>query len=99
MIQTAGIVPAFNNASTLPRVIASLRAQQVDELIVIDDGSTDDTARVAEREGARLVSLGPNAGRGAARARACAETSAPLVLMCDATIELHPDFLARARVW
>jgi len=98
-MKVAAVIPVFNNAATLPRVIAALRAQQADELLVVDDASTDDSAKVARREGARVIALGANAGRGAARARACAESSAPLILMCDATLELPVDFLAQARPW
>lgn len=103
-MSVAVVIPASNNAATLPRVIASVRGQLaddivVDELIVIDDGSHDDTNSVARGEGVRVAALATNCGRGAARARALAETSAPFVMMVDATKVLPPDFLTLALPW
>src|SRR5512141_2349358 len=71
------IIPAFNAATTLARAIDSVCAQSwpVHEIIVVDDGSTDDTADVARRFGdaVRLirqrnsgVSVARNAGAAAA---------------------------------
>lgn len=60
-------IPCFNEAETLPETIADLPKQvegiAVVELLVIDDGSTDDTAQVAEDQGVQhVVSLGRNRG-------------------------------------
>ena len=46
-------VPAYNNSSTLELAIVSIlrQSRQVDELFVVDDGSTDDSPQVAERLG------------------------------------------------
>ena len=95
-MRISAAIPVHNAAATLPRALASVRAQAPGEMIVIDDGSTD---ALAPPDGARLIALGANLGRGAARARALADTDAALVLMCDATLELPPDFLARALPW
>ena len=63
------IVPAYNEEASLPRVLAELprtvggRAVSV---VVIDDGSSDDTAAVARAHGARLISMPFNVGIGAA---------------------------------
>jgi glycosyltransferase involved in cell wall biosynthesis len=61
------IIPAFNEAQALPAVLSALR-QQVPEhaVIVIDDGSTDDTALVAREAGADCLSLPFNLGIGGA---------------------------------
>lgn len=97
----AAAIPVHQGAATLPAVLASLRAQAPapDAIVVVDDGSTDRSAALAMQAGARVVSLGANFGRGAARARAMNETDAALVLMCDATLQLAPDFTARALPW
>ncbi|MEI6349874.1 MAG: glycosyltransferase [Verrucomicrobiota bacterium] len=94
-------IPCFNNAATLAEVIASIRAQRpgVDDLVVIDDGSTDRSASVAESLGARVVRHEVNLGRGAARARAMCEARHDLVLCCDGTTALSADFLERALPW
>jgi glycosyltransferase involved in cell wall biosynthesis len=61
------VVPAYNEAGTVVDVIEALRAKtpQLD-VIVIDDGSTDDTAALAERAGARVLQLPFNLGIGGA---------------------------------
>jgi glycosyltransferase involved in cell wall biosynthesis len=60
------IVPALNEADSLPRVIPAVRAACGADLLVVDDGSTDATARVALELGARVVSHPFNLGYGAA---------------------------------
>ena len=62
----------------------------------MDDGSTDDSAAIGSRAGARVLRLTQNLGRGAAREQALTAVDASFVLMCDATLELSPDFLARS---
>jgi cellulose synthase/poly-beta-1,6-N-acetylglucosamine synthase-like glycosyltransferase len=51
------VIPAYNRAELLPRALASVAAQTATpaEVLVIDDGSTDDTATVADRLGARVI--------------------------------------------
>ena len=65
----------------------------VEELYVIDDGSTDDSVRLCEAEGIRVIKMGHNKGRGAARAKAMSLIHCELVLCCDATLALSEDFL------
>ncbi|HEX2111908.1 MAG TPA: glycosyltransferase family 2 protein [Gaiellaceae bacterium] len=61
------IVPAFNEAGSVGRVIDEIRASEPRfEILVVDDGSTDDTAAVARAHGARVVSLPFNLGIGGA---------------------------------
>jgi glycosyltransferase involved in cell wall biosynthesis len=61
------ILPAFNEAGSIGRVIAEIRAFDPGfRIVVVDDGSADDTAGEAERAGARVVRLPYNLGIGAA---------------------------------
>jgi glycosyltransferase involved in cell wall biosynthesis len=61
------IVPAYNEATTIGTVIESLRTHAPDfDVVVVDDGSTDATATVAERCGARVLRLPFNLGIGGA---------------------------------
>ncbi len=76
------IVPALNEADALPGVLEELSRQGLDEVIVVDGGSTDATAAVAKRAGARVVLEG---GRG--YGRACAAGAAA----CDADVLIFLD--------
>jgi glycosyltransferase involved in cell wall biosynthesis len=67
--QTASvIIPARNEAHTIARLIEAVLAQRPPdwnvEVLLVDDGSTDDTAAVARAAGARVVELGSRAGGG-----------------------------------
>jgi glycosyltransferase involved in cell wall biosynthesis len=63
----AFIVPAFNERASLPGVVSDLRAHYpTAEIIVVNDGSTDDTAEVAESLGVTVLSLPFNLGIGSA---------------------------------
>jgi glycosyltransferase involved in cell wall biosynthesis len=61
------VVPAYNEADNVAKVVATLHHEApAFDIVVIDDGSTDDTARSAERAGARVVRLPFNLGIGGA---------------------------------
>ncbi|MHB8636574.1 MAG: glycosyltransferase family 2 protein [Fimbriimonadaceae bacterium] len=94
-------MPCFNNEATIARAIASLRGQTIPlgEVFVVDDGSTDGSAAAASAAGARVIGLGANRGRGAARAVAFDATTADLLLSVDGTGELAPDFLELMLPW
>ena len=56
-------IPAWNEEANLPGVLEELKAELPDvDVAVVDDGSTDGTARVAREGGAEIVSLGVNRG-------------------------------------
>ncbi len=83
------IVPVFNGGELLGDAIRSIRAQTraVDELLVVDDGSTDGSAGVAEELGARVIRLPENRGPSAARNEALRSAQGDIVafLDCDDT--------------
>jgi GT2 family glycosyltransferase len=94
-------VPCYNNKETIAEAVRSIQEQTtaVDELFVIDDGSTDGSAEVVEGLGVRVIRHGRRLGRGAARARAMEEARHPSVVSCDATIALEGDFVSKAARW
>ena len=101
MTQVSIVIPAYNAAETLDDALASVHAQSVRtwEAVVVDDGSTDDTARVAERWAARdgrirLVRQ-PNSGPSAARNSGIRAASYGWLVFLDADDWLAPDFLKR----
>ena len=60
------MAPAYNEVGKIEHVVARTPRDIVDCLLVLDDGSTDDTARVAREGGAEVLSLGRVVGVGAA---------------------------------
>ncbi len=66
-VRVAVVIPCLNEAEPIAGVVREIRAQQVDTIIVVDNGSTDGTAREAEAAGAIVVGE-PVRGYG----RACA---------------------------
>lgn len=98
--ELAIILPAFNEAAgitdTLARVRDVLSAfSGRSEVIVVDDGSTDDTARKAAACGVKVVSHGWNRGYGAALKTGVMATTAPAIMIMDADSTYPPDAIPR----
>jgi glycosyltransferase involved in cell wall biosynthesis len=91
------IVPAYNRAGMLERALAGVAAQrpaQPAEVIVVDDASSDDTAAVARRLGARVIVHEANRGAATARNTAVAAATQPWLAMLDSDDEWLPHHLA-----
>jgi glycosyltransferase involved in cell wall biosynthesis len=84
-------IPCFNQARFLNDAIASVRGQEYApvEIVVIDDGSTDDSARIAAAAGVRLGRQ-VNAGLSAARNAGLAMARGEFIVFLDADDELLP---------
>jgi len=94
----AVVVPARNEADTVGAVLDAVLTDEglVDELVVVDDHSHDDTAVVAGRHGARVVGLDKPHGKGAAMAAGVAATRSDLVVFLDADVtNTASDYVAR----
>ena len=78
------VIPAFNEAAAIGPVVERLRAKLPEaELIVVNDGSSDDTARIAEAAGAQVVTHARNRGYGAALRTGALCATREYVLFCD----------------
>jgi len=94
------VIPTYNRAHLLPRSIESALREMADgdELILVDDGSTDDTALVAARFGKQIRHIRiDNSGTGKARNVGINEASRDLVAFLDSDDEFMPGRLELPR--
>jgi glycosyltransferase involved in cell wall biosynthesis len=80
------VIPCYNSASFLAQALRSVREQSraVDEIVVVDDASSDDSAAVARDAQVTCISLPSNVGPGAARNHGIAATTGDLIAFLDA---------------
>jgi N-acetylglucosaminyl-diphospho-decaprenol L-rhamnosyltransferase len=93
----AAVVVNYNAADQLRRCLESLAANSVDEVVVVDNGSVDDSSRVADAAGVRWLETGANLGYGRAANRgavALAARSFGYLLVCNPDVELSPGSVA-----
>ncbi len=92
------VMPAYNAAHLLPKTLtAAIEAAQGGRVIVVDPGSTDDTAEVAEALGAQVIRLPHRAGPAHARNVGVKQADEDVVLFIDSDCVAHPDVVERVR--
>ena len=85
------IIPAFNEESSIGLVLDALPQDKIREIIVVNNNSTDDTARVATAHGARVVEE-PQKGYGSACLKGIDELNAPdIVVFLDGDFSDFPE--------
>jgi polyprenyl-phospho-N-acetylgalactosaminyl synthase len=88
MQKVSAIVCAYNEAKNIKAVLAVLADySQFSEVIVVDDGSADATARIARQFSVRLVRLRRNQGKGAAMDAGVQASSGDIIFFCDADVK------------
>ncbi len=92
------VVPAYNNQKAIEPCLDALLRQTAPrdtfEIIVVDDGSTDDTARVAEAHGVSVIRQ-PNRGPGAARNTGAQHAAGETIIFVDADSEPDERFVEK----
>ncbi len=84
------LIPAFNEETTIGEVLERIAALGLDaQVVVVDDGSTDRTAAIAETHGATVIRQA-NAGKGAAIRAAIAVIDGEIAVIQDADMEYDP---------
>jgi glycosyltransferase involved in cell wall biosynthesis len=95
------VIPAFNEAQTIEALLTRVAELRLDsEMIVVDDGSTDDTGAILEgldgqMPGLRVIRLPRNLGKGAAVREGIAASTGDIVLIQDADLEYDPADIPR----
>lgn len=86
--KVSAIIPAYNEAKNIVRVLATLRqVQAIKEVIVVSDGSTDDTVRLArDLGGVKVLEIHQNVGKTKAVSRGVSEAGHPTIMFIDADL-------------
>ncbi|MBM80248.1 MAG: glycosyl transferase family 2 [Planctomycetaceae bacterium] len=88
-------MPAYNAASTLEKTIQDIPRDTVDEVILVDDCSTDDTVKIAQDLGLTVICHEQNGGYGANQ-KTCYQHA--LEKGADYVVMIHPDYQYDSRV-
>jgi len=89
------VMPAYNAALTLEATVSDIPPGSVDEILLVDDQSRDDTVAVAKRLGLRVIEHERNRGYGANQ-KTCYTTA--LQTDADIIVMIHPDYQYDSRV-
>jgi glycosyltransferase involved in cell wall biosynthesis len=94
MPRVAAIVPAFNEQETLADVISVLKATRlIDEVLVVSDGSTDETVMISRNLRVKTIHMHQNYGKAMAMAIGVAHTDAPVLVFVDGDILNLSEYL------
>lgn len=81
------IIPAYNEEKTIGHIIDVLKSTDIiNEIIVVSDGSSDNTVNVANEKGVNVIDLQQNVGKGGAMKAGLDRTKSDIVLFLDADL-------------
>jgi len=82
--RVVALIPAYNEAKQITATIAALsQLAEVDEIVVVNDASSDQTADLAAAAGARVISLPSNQGKGAALNEGSRQIKGDIIMLLD----------------
>jgi glycosyltransferase involved in cell wall biosynthesis len=91
--QVSVIIPAYNEEQRIENTLRSVYQKEwIKELIVVDDGSTDQTATIAKKWTNHVIRLPHNAGKAFALKAGCDYATSPILLFLDADLEESTSF-------
>ncbi len=95
-MKISAVIPHWNRRDLLTKLLDNLRRQTrlFDEIIVVDNGSTDGSAELAEKNGARVIRLATNLGFAAAVNRGIKAAAADWIAILNNDVTLDPQWLA-----
>jgi glycosyltransferase involved in cell wall biosynthesis len=93
--KTIVVLPAYNAALTLEKTVESIPRSHADEILLVDDGSQDETVKIARRLGLVVMEHPTNRGYGANQ-KTCYQLA--LERNADYIVMLHPDYQYDARL-
>jgi glycosyltransferase involved in cell wall biosynthesis len=89
-VRVSFLIPAYNEAATIGEVLDRIAQLALDaQVIVVDDGSRDATASIAQSKGAMVIRQ-PNRGKGAALRAAIVHVNGDIAVIQDADMEYDP---------
>jgi GT2 family glycosyltransferase len=93
----SAVVPVWNRRPLLARLLDTVEAQtlRADEVIAVDNGSTDGAAELAAERGCRVIAMGRNAGFAAAVNRGIGEARSEWVAVLNSDVELARDYFEK----
>jgi glycosyltransferase involved in cell wall biosynthesis len=94
MMNVSLIIPAYNEANHLSHLLTSI-PPCIHEVIVVDDGSSDDTATIAQKNGAVVVRHPVNQGKGIAMISGIEKATGDVVVFMDADLQHRPQDIDR----
>ncbi len=99
-MKVSAVIPNYNGRrylENLMKQLSSLRSPttELDEVLVVDNGSTDGSAECAERLGAEVIRLEQNRGFSAAVNRGIQAARSPAIAVLNNDLELGPDWLPK----
>ncbi len=100
MHSITAVIPAYNEEKTIEKILIEVKkVELIDRIIVVSDGSRDNTADIARRQGVEVIELTKNIGKGGALKEGIDRCKSDIILLLDADLvgikTTHIDCLLR----